>query len=85
MLLYEKNASGTWTRSQRSTGQFSGDQFGFDVAIDRYTVIAGAPFLGGTDYGAAYIYQAVPEPATVLLVGTGLLGAIGVLRRRRTK
>ena len=36
-------------------------------------------------YPPSYLLSQVPEPGTVALVGTGLLGGIGVLYRRRMK
>ncbi|HUW57303.1 MAG TPA: PEP-CTERM sorting domain-containing protein, partial [Planctomycetota bacterium] len=42
---------------------------------------------GGTDWDMGNVrhfeIQLIPEPATMLLLGTGILGAIGYIRRRR--
>jgi hypothetical protein len=49
------------------------------------------PIAGTVQYSNGWIYQnwsdvaPVPEPGTILLIGTGALGLLGRLRRRRMK
>jgi hypothetical protein len=44
--------------------------------------VAGVLPISGTDRGAEYQLAAVPEPTTLLLLGTGLVGVAGAFRRR---
>jgi hypothetical protein len=43
----------------------------------------GAPGAGGAPGGVAGNVSATPEPGSILLIGTGLLSVLGVLRKRR--
>jgi hypothetical protein len=38
----------------------------------------------GSEAGVDGLGANVPEPATLMLVGSGLIGGLGVIRRRRT-
>ena len=55
------------------------------VAANYWTSDTGpaAAFAQGTMTGARF--TVIPEPATMMLLGTGLLGVLGVVRRRRMK
>ena len=64
----------------------AGDRFGRGVGLDGTTALIGADKHDdpATDAGVAYIFTTpIPEPATLLLVGTGTLGILGFIRRRR--
>lgn len=51
--------------------------------LTQVSVTVGATLpIGGTDRGAEYRITSVPEPTSMLLLGTGLLGAAGAFRRR---
>jgi len=66
------------------TGTATGTELAGTFAIDWTSAISGGPFDGqvGT-YAATGTYSAVPVPAAAWLFGSGLVGLVGVARRRR--
>lgn len=66
------------------TGTTVGDEFSGTFDIAWTSLIVGGAFDGQTGtYAATGTYSAVPVPAAVWLFGSGLVGLVGVARRRR--
>ena len=59
-----------------------GDMFGYVVSAFGDNILVGTPHanIGGTNAGVVYLFEAIPEPATLGLL---LVGGLAVLRRRR--
>ena len=69
-----------------ATGQFLG--FTSDSAFTQVTIAAISGYSYTLDtlvYGDASAVAPVPEPATTLLIGTGLVGLVGARIRRKKK
>jgi len=82
IALKTRNFFSLYLFTPPSAGWGSGGLLGVD-----FTTAGVAPLASGNlaALSHATLYSAVPEPSTVILLGTGLLGLFGVEYRRRKK
>ena len=68
----------------------AGELFALELADNGMAVVDGKMILNdmsvsGNTYRVGFELDMIPEPATMLLVATGLVGLLGVARRRRLR
>ncbi len=74
---------GDWASAWDTNSQLLGSDLAFSFSLD--DAIHGQYTLSGTANGVGATTAPVPEPTTMLLFGTGLIGLVGVARRKMRK
>ena len=79
--VFYEDASGVWRQFAKLTASDAQreDWFGYSVAISNTTALVGSRLddRAGSNVGSAYLFNVVPEPNAVLLVGLTTLGLAG--------
>ena len=67
-FVFERQANGVWLQTARLLPSDSADSFGHAVALQRGTVVVGAPSAGGSSTGASYVFERQPDGTWAELV-----------------